>query len=78
MIKFKYILIIILIFGCQSGSENNDHWGGVSPDLISAVDISYYPTISENETLFYSSQGNQALFDFENKELAVLEEFDLN
>ena len=45
MIKFKYILIIILISSCQSGSENNDHWGGVSPDFISAVDISYYPTI---------------------------------
>ena len=50
--KFKYILIIILIFGCQSGSENNDHWGGVSPDLISAVDISYYPTIQKMELYF--------------------------
>ena len=62
MIKFKYILIIILISSCQSGSENNDHWGGVSPDLISAVDISYYPTISENGTLFYNVQGNQINF----------------
>ena len=45
MNKLTYILIIILIFGCQSESENNDHWGGVSPDLISAVDISDYPKI---------------------------------
>ena len=40
MRKLKYTLIIILIFGCQSGSENNNHWGVESPDLISAVDIS--------------------------------------
>ena len=62
MIKFKYILIIILISSCQSGSENNDHWGGLSPDFISAVDISYYPTILENGALFYNVQGNQINF----------------
>ena len=62
MIKFKYILIIILISSCQSGSENNDHWGGISPDFISAVDISYYPTILENGALFYNVQGNQINF----------------
>ena len=26
---FKYILMIILSFGCQSGSENDNHWGGL-------------------------------------------------
>ena len=31
--------MIILSFGCQSGSENDNHWGGLSPDLISAVDL---------------------------------------
>ena len=62
MRKLKYTLIIILIFGCQSGSENNNHWGGESPDLISAVDISFYPTISENGILFYNDQGDQITF----------------
>jgi hypothetical protein len=31
--------MIILSFGCQSGSENDNHWGGEFSDLISAVDI---------------------------------------
>jgi len=59
---FKYILMIILSFGCQSGSENDNHWGGEFSDLISAVDISYYPTISENGILFYNGQGDQINF----------------
>ena len=59
---FKYILMIILSFGCQSGSENDNHWGGEFSDLISAVDISYYPIISENGTLFYNDQGDQINF----------------
>ena len=59
---FKYILMIILIFGCQSGSENDNHWGGEFSDLISAVDISFYPTISEKEILFYNDQGDQINF----------------
>ena len=62
MNRLTYILIIILVFGCQSNSENNDHWGGVSPDLISAVDISYFPTIAESNPLFYNAQGNQVDF----------------
>ena len=62
MNRLTYILIIILVFGCQSSSENNDHWGGVSPDLISAVDISYFPTIAESNPLFYNAQGDQVDF----------------
>ena len=62
MNRLTYVLIIILVFGCQSDSENNDHWEGVSPDLISAVDISYFPTIAESNPLFYNAQGDQVDF----------------
>ena len=61
--RLYYIFIFILIFSCQSnGSDNDNHWGGEFSDLISAVDISYYPTIAENGTLFYNDQGDQINF----------------
>ena len=62
MNRLTYILIIILIFGCQSDSENNDHWGGISPDLISAVDISDYPKISSYNPTFYDENNNEIDF----------------
>ena len=62
MKKIKFIFILIIIFACESNSEISDHWGGPSPDLISAVDISYYPTIAESNPLFYNSQGDQVEF----------------
>ena len=62
MNRLTYILIIILIFGCQSESENNDHWGGISPDLISAVDISDYPKISSYNPTFYDENNNEIDF----------------
>ena len=62
MRKIKFIFLFIIIFACQSNSENSDHWGGISQDLISAVDISYFPVISESNPLFYNSQGNQVSF----------------
>ena len=58
MKKIKFIFILIIIFACESNSENSDHWGGVSPDLVSAVDISYFPVIAESSPLFYNSQGD--------------------
>ena len=54
--------MLITIFSCKPELENNDHWGGVSPDLISAVDISYFPKIAESNPLFYNAQGNQVDF----------------
>ena len=62
MNRLTYILIIILIFGCQSESENNDHWGGLSPDLISAVDISDYPKILSYSPTFYDENNNEINF----------------
>ncbi len=62
MNRLTYILIIILVFGCQSDSENNDHWGGVSPDLISAVDISDYPKILNYNPTFYDENNNEINF----------------
>ena len=62
MKKIKLIFICIIIFACESNSEISDHWGGPSPDLISAVDISYFPTIAESSPLFYNSQGDQVEF----------------
>ena len=62
MKKIKFIFILIIIFACESNSEISDHWGGPSPDLISAVDISYFPTITESNPLFYNSQGDQVEF----------------
>ena len=62
MNRLTYILIIILIFGCQSDSENNDHWGGIAPDLISAVDISDYPKVSSYNPTFYDENDNEINF----------------
>ena len=62
MNRLTYILIIILVFGCQSDSENNDHWGGINPDLISAVDISDYPKISSYNPTFYDENNNEINF----------------
>ncbi|MGA0277582.1 MAG: glycosyl hydrolase 53 family protein, partial [Candidatus Kariarchaeum pelagius] len=62
MKKIKFIFILIIIFSCESNSEISDHWGGPSPDLISAVDISYFPKIAESNPLFYNSQGDQVEF----------------
>ena len=62
MNRLTYILIIILIFGCQSESENYDHWGGVSPDFISAVDISNYPKILSYSPTFYDENNNEINF----------------
>ena len=62
MKKIKFIFILIIIFACESNSEISDHWGGPSPDLISAVDISYFPTIAESNPLFFNSQGDQVEF----------------
>jgi len=62
MNRLTYILIFILIFGCQSDSENNDHWGGINPDLISAVDISDYPKISSYNPTFYDENNNEINF----------------
>ncbi len=62
MNRLTYILIIILIFGCRSDSENNDHWGGISPDLISAVDISDYPKVSSYNPTFYDENNNEIDF----------------
>ena len=62
MKKIKFIFIFIIIFHCESNSEISDHWVWPSPDLISAVDISYFPTIAESNPLFYNSQGDQVEF----------------
>ena len=62
MNRLTYILIIMLITGCQSDSENNDHWGGISPDLISAVDISDYPKVSSYNPTFYDENNNEIDF----------------
>ena len=62
MNRLTYILIIILIFGCQSDSENNDHWGGINPDLISAVDISDYPKVLSYNPTFYDENNNEINF----------------
>ena len=62
MNRLTYILIIILLFGCQSESENYDHWGGVSPDFISAVDISNYPKILSYSPTFYDENNNEINF----------------
>ena len=62
MNRLTYILIILLIFSCQSDSENNDHWGGISPDLISAVDISDYPKVSSYNPTFYDENNNEINF----------------
>ena len=62
MNRLTYILIFILIFGCQSDSENNDHWGGINPDLISAVDISDYPKVLSYNPTFYDENNNEINF----------------
>ena len=62
MNRLTYILIILLIFSCQSDSENNDHWGGISPDLISAVDISDYPKVLSYNPTFYDENNNEINF----------------
>ena len=62
MKKIKFIFICVIFFACESNSEISDHWGEPSPDLISAVDISYFPTIAESNPLFYNSQGDQVEF----------------
>ena len=62
MNRLTYILIIILFFGCQSDSENNDHWGGINPDLISAVDISDYPKVLSYNPTFYDENNNEINF----------------
>ena len=59
--KFQYIIIFLLIFSCQKDRIENDY-NNSSPDLISAVDISYYPSILENGPLFYNSNGDQTSF----------------
>ena len=41
MKKIKFIFILIIIFACESNSEISDHWGGPSPDLISAVESQF-------------------------------------
>ena len=62
MNRLTYILIIILITGCQSDSENNDGSGGISSDLISGVDISGYPKISSYNPTFYDENNNEISF----------------
>ena len=54
MNRLRYMLIIILIVGCQSDSENSDHSVAISSDLISGVDISGYPKISSYNPTFYN------------------------
>ena len=58
----RYMLIIILIVGCQSDSENSDHSGAISSDLISGVDISEYPKISSYNPTFYDENNNEISF----------------
>ncbi len=62
MSRVRYILMIILIFSCQSDTENDDQFGVISPDLISAVDISGYPKISSYNPTFYDENNNEINF----------------
>ena len=62
MNRVRYILIIILIFSCQSDTENDDQFVVISPDLISAVDISGYPKISTYNPTFYDENNNEINF----------------
>ena len=62
MNRVRYILIIILIFSCQSDTENDDQFAIISPDLISAVDISGYPKISTYNPTFYDENNNEINF----------------
>ncbi len=62
MNRVRYILIIILIFSCQSDTENDDQFEVISPDLISAVDISGYPKISTYNPTFYDENNNEINF----------------
>ena len=62
MKKIKFIFILLLIFACESNSEHNDHNVNIPTSLVSAVDISYFPSISQSNPLFYNAQGGQVDF----------------
>ena len=60
--RLYYIFIFILIFSCQSNGSDNDIIDNNLSNPISAVDISYYPSILENNPIFYNDQGIQINF----------------
>ena len=62
MLKLEYIFIIILIFSCQTDSENEDQNVNHSSNLISAVDISDYPKVSSYSPTFFDENNNEINF----------------
>tara|TARA_B100001287_G_scaffold171851_1_gene144667 strand:+ start:42 stop:1118 length:1077 start_codon:yes stop_codon:yes gene_type:complete len=55
-------LIFTLILSCQKNSIDNSDIINNSSDHISAVDISLYPTILENDIIFFNEEGYQIDF----------------
>ena len=57
-----HILIFTLILSCQKNRIDNSVITNNSSDHISAVDISLYPTVLENDIIFFNEEGNQINF----------------
>jgi arabinogalactan endo-1,4-beta-galactosidase len=60
--RLYFVFIFILIFSCQSNGSDNDVTNNIMSSPISAVDISYYPSILEHNPIFYNDQGIQINF----------------
>ena len=57
-----YIISFIFIISCEQESNLNNIIDDNSLEKVSAVDISYYPQISNLNHLFYNSQGEEVDF----------------
>lgn len=57
-----YIMSFLFIFSCESDNTSNNIIYDNSLEKVSAVDISYYPQISNLNHIFYNSQGEEIDF----------------
>jgi len=57
-----YIISFFFIFSCEKESTSNNAVYDNSLEKVSAVDISYYPQISNLNHIFYNSQGEEIDF----------------
>lgn len=60
--KLNHIFFLLFIFSCQNNDINNNQVDNNTIDLVSAVDISSYPIISDFDPLFFDNQGDEIEF----------------